>query len=463
VTTLVERARAAADRIEATERRGLHAVLAFDRKALLDQAAALDGARAEGALTGVVIGIKDNIATLEYPTTCGSRILEGYRSPYEATAIKRLKQAGALIACKTNLDEFAMGSSTEHSAFGRTQHPEQPELVPGGSSGGSAALVASGGADAALGSETGGSVRQPAAFCGIVGIKPTYGRVSRYGLVAFGSSLDQIGICGRDVQTAGRVLCAISGKDPNDATSADRPPLEFPETPQDFKGFTIGVPKEYFPDDLDAGVRAACERAITRMRDAGATVTQVSLPHTGLAIPTYYILAPAEASSNLARYDGVRYGPRYAPGDGDVQTMYRATRGVGFGPEVRRRIIVGTYVLSAGYYDAYYRKALRARWLIAQDFEKVFGSGVDLLFTPTAPTTAFKAGEKLEDPVAMYLADVFVCPVNLAWLAAMSVPVGRAGGLPVGGQFIAPQFGEGRMLQAASVLEGLVDRAAEVR
>ncbi|MBI2072425.1 MAG: Asp-tRNA(Asn)/Glu-tRNA(Gln) amidotransferase subunit GatA [Gemmatimonadetes bacterium] len=463
MTALLERAREAADRIEAVERRGLHAVLAFDRTVLLEQAANLDAARPDGALRGLVIGVKDNIATLEYPTTCGSRILEGYRSPYQATAIKRLKQAGALIACKTNLDEFAMGSSTEHSAFGRTRHPEQPDLVPGGSSGGSAALVAAGAVDAALGSETGGSVRQPAAFCGIVGIKPTYGRVSRYGLVAFGSSLDQIGVCGRDVQTAGRVLCAISGKDPNDATSADRPPLEFPEFPKDLTGFTIGVPQEYFPDDLDAGMRAGCERAIARMREAGATIKQVALPHTGLAIPTYYILAPAEASSNLARYDGVRYGPRHTPPDGDVQGMYRATRGVGFGPEVRRRIIVGTYVLSAGYYDAYYRKALRARWLIAQDFEAVFAGGVDLLFTPTTPTTAFRAGEKLEDPVAMYLADVFSCPANLAWVTAMSVPVGRAEGLPIGGQFIGPQLGEARMLQAASVLERLVDRSAEVR
>ena len=463
MTALAERARVAADRIEAAERRGLHAVLAFDRNVLLEQATKLDAAPTDGALTGLVIGVKDNIATLEYPTTCGSRILEGYRSPYEATAIKRLKRAGALIACKTNLDEFAMGSSTEHSAFGRTQHPEQPDLVPGGSSGGSAALVASGGADAALGSETGGSVRQPASFCGIVGIKPTYGRVSRYGLVAFGSSLDQIGMFGRDVRTAGRVLCAISGRDPNDATSADRPPLEFPEIPNDLLGFTIGVPKEYFPDDLDAGVRAACDRAIAHLRKAGAKIKQVSLPHTGLAIPTYYILAPAEASSNLARYDGVRYGPRYAPGEGDVQAMYRATRGVGFGPEVRRRIIVGTYVLSAGYYDAYYRKALRARWLIARDFDSVFAGGVDLLFTPSTPTTAFRAGDKLEDPVAMYLADVFSCPANLAWVTALSVPVGRSDGLPVGGQFIAPQFGEARMLQAASVLEALVDRAAEVR
>jgi aspartyl-tRNA(Asn)/glutamyl-tRNA(Gln) amidotransferase subunit A len=462
VTELLQRAREAADRIEAVERKGLHAVLAFERKVLEEEARRVEAAPG-GTLRGLTIGIKDNIATLEYPTTCGSRILEGYRSPYEATVVKRLKQAGALIACKTNLDEFAMGSSTEHSAFGRTTHPERPELVPGGSSGGSAALVAAGAVDAALGSETGGSVRQPAAFCGVVGIKPTYGRVSRYGLVAFGSSLDQVGVVGRDVETAGKVLSAISGRDPHDATSADRDPLVLSPAPRDLKGFTIGVPREYFPDDLDGGMRAGCDRAITLMREAGAAIKQVSLPHTGLAIPTYYIIAPAEASSNLARYDGVRYGPRYAPKEADVQGMYRATRGVGFGPEVRRRIIVGTYVLSAGYYDAYYRKALKARRLIAKDFEDAFAGGVDLLFTPTAPTTAFRAGEKLEDPVAMYLADVFVCPTNLAWVTAMSVPVGRSQGLPVGGQFIGPQFGEGRMLQAAAVLERLVDKAAEVR
>ncbi len=461
MTGIAQRAAQAADRIEAAERRGLNAVLAFDRGVLLEQARAVEQSAIRGPLAGMVVGVKDNIATLEYPTTCGSRILQGYRSPFEATAIKRLKARGALIACKTNLDEFAMGSSTEHSAYGRTQHPEDPSRVPGGSSGGSAALVAAGAVDAALGSETGGSVRQPAAFCGIVGIKPTYGRVSRYGLVAFGSSLDQIGVLARDVETAGRVLEAISGADPRDATSADRPPFVLPAPPADLSGMTIGVPREYFPPDLDPGVRAACERALARMREAGAQVREVSLPHTAIAIATYYILAPAEASSNLARYDGVRYGPRLSPPDGDVQAMYRATRGAGFGPEVRRRIIVGTYVLSAGYYEAYYRKALKARRLIAQDFERAFAAGVDLLFTPTAPTTAFRAGEKLEDPVAMYLADVFVCPTNLAWLPAVSVPVGRAEGLPVGGQFIAPHFGEGAMLQAAAVLERLMKDAGE--
>jgi aspartyl-tRNA(Asn)/glutamyl-tRNA(Gln) amidotransferase subunit A len=452
----------AADRIEATRRRGLNAVLAFDRAMLRAEAARVER-QGGGPLAGLTLGVKDNIATLEYPTTCGSRILEGYRSPFEATAIKRLKAAGALIACKTNLDEFAMGSSTEHSAFGRTQHPERPELVPGGSSGGSAALVAAEAVDAALGSETGGSVRQPAAFCGIVGVKPTYGRVSRYGLVAFGSSLDQIGVLARSVETAGNVLAAISGRDPNDATCADRDPFESPGVPRDLAGLTVGIPAEYFPKDLDPGIRAGCERAKQALREAGATLKDISLPHTALAIPTYYIVAPAEASSNLARYDGARYGPRVTPPNGDVQAMFRATRGAGFGPEVRRRIIIGTYVLSAGYYDAYYRKALAARALIAQDFDQAFASGVDLVLTPTTPTTAFRAGEKVDDPVAMYLADVFVCPANLAWLCAMSVPVGRSNGLPVGAQLMGPQFGEDRMFQAAAVLERSVNARSELR
>jgi aspartyl-tRNA(Asn)/glutamyl-tRNA(Gln) amidotransferase subunit A len=462
VSDLRATAREAADRIEAVERRGLNAVLAFDRDSLLAQAEAAAG-RQPGRLHGTVVAAKDNIATLDYPTTCGSRILKGYRSPYEATAIKRLRDAGALIACKTNLDEFAMGSSTEHSAYGRTLHPERPELVCGGSSGGSAALVAAGAVDAALGSETGGSVRQPAAFCGVVGVKPTYGRVSRYGLVAFGSSLDQIGVLARSVSTAANVLATISGRDPHDATCADREPFAPPALLPDLSGCTVGVPAEYFPADLDPGIRAGCGRARHALEAAGATIRDISLPNTPLAIPTYYIIAPAEASSNLARYDGARYGPRVSPPEGDVQAMFRATRGAGFGPEVRRRIIVGTYVLSAGYYDAYYRKALAARGLIAQDFERAFRSGVDLILTPTTPTTAFRAGEKVDDPVAMYLADVFVCPANLAWLCAISVPVGRADGLPVGAQLMGPQFGEERLFQAAGAIERAVDARVEVR
>ncbi|HSD33748.1 MAG TPA: Asp-tRNA(Asn)/Glu-tRNA(Gln) amidotransferase subunit GatA [Gemmatimonadales bacterium] len=447
-----------ADRLERAA--GLNALLtpiAEVRSALAAQAAS---APAEGPLAGMPVVVKDNICTLEYATSCGSRILEGYRSPFEATAITRLKAAGALIAGKTNCDEFAMGSSTEHSAFGRTTHPLDPARVPGGSSGGSAALVGAGAVPAALGSETGGSVRQPAAFCGVVGIKPTYGRVSRYGLVAFGSSLDQIGVCGRTVLDAGRVLAAISGGDPLDSTCEDRDPLPLPAVPENLQGFVIGIPKEYFPPDLDPGVRRACDRLIRLLKDLGAAVRDVSLPHTPYAIPTYYIVAPAEASSNLARYDGVRFGPRF-DGAVDVRALYRSTRGRGFGAEVRRRILVGTYVLSSGYYDAYYRRAQRMRALIAQDFRNVFDRGVDLLFTPSTPTPAFRAGEKLADPVAMYLADIFTVTANLAGLPALTLPIGRVNGLPVGGQLIGPPFLEDEMLEAAFTLERAVDGEAE--
>ncbi|PYP73296.1 MAG: Asp-tRNA(Asn)/Glu-tRNA(Gln) amidotransferase subunit GatA, partial [Gemmatimonadetes bacterium] len=332
--------------------------------------------------------------------------------------------------------------------------------VPGGSSGGSAALVAAGTVPAALGSETGGSVRQPASFCGIVGIKPTYGRVSRYGLVAFGSSLDQIGVLGRSVHDAARVLSVISGRDPRDATCEDRDPLRLPTVPESLQGFVVGIPKEYFPQDLDPGVRRACDRAIRLLKELGAAVREVSLPHTPYAVPTYYIIAPAEASSNLARYDGARYGARFN-GAPDVRALYRTTRGEGFGPEVRRRILVGTYVLSSGYYDAYYRKAQQMRALIAQDFRNVFDRGVDLVFTPTTPTPAFKAGEKLADPVAMYLSDSFVVTANLAGLPAMSIPIGRIKGLPLGGQFIGQAFLEDEMIEAAYALERVVPASQE--
>ncbi|HMJ57834.1 MAG TPA: Asp-tRNA(Asn)/Glu-tRNA(Gln) amidotransferase subunit GatA [Gemmatimonadales bacterium] len=427
------------------------------RKSLNEQASA---ARPTGVLYGMPVAVKDNICTLEFTTTCGSKILEGYRSPYEATAITKLKAAGALIAGKTNCDEFAMGSSTEHSAYGRSIHPLDKTRVPGGSSGGSAALVAAGAVPAALGSETGGSVRQPASFCGVVGIKPTYGRVSRYGLVAFGSSLDQIGALGRSVHDAARVLSVISGRDPKDATCEDRDPLRLPTVPESLQSFVIGLPREYFPSDLDPAVRRACDRAIRLMKEQGAAVREVSLPHTQYAVPTYYVIAPAEASSNLARFDGVRYGPR-AEDVGDVRALYRKTRGEGFGPEVRRRILVGTYVLSSGYYDAYYRRAQQMRALIAQDFRNAFDRGVDLLFTPTTPTPAFKAGEKLNDPVAMYLSDVFTVTANLAGLPAISVPIGRVKGLPVGGQFIGQAFLEDEMLEAAYALERVVPATEE--
>ncbi|GBD33433.1 Glutamyl-tRNA(Gln) amidotransferase subunit A [bacterium HR33] len=466
MSALVRRAEEAAERILRAESRGLNAVLAFDREVLLGQARTVAGREAELPLAGMTVAVKDNIATVEYPTTCASRILEGYRSPYQATAVRKLKEAGALIACKTNLDEFAMGSSTEHSAFGRTLHPLDPERVPGGSSGGSAALVAAGAVDAALGSETGGSVRQPAAFCGVVGIKPTYGRVSRYGLVAFGSSLDQIGVLARDVNTAARVLSVISGPDERDFTSAPIDPVRVPPACEHLSGIKVGIPEEYLPPDLDPAIRRGVERARRLLEEARAVVKEISLPHTPLAVPAYYIIAPAEASSNLARYDGVRYGRRIEGDKLDVGELFRRTRGRGFGAEVRRRIIVGTYVLSAGYYEAYYRRAVAARSAIARDFANAFDpsrGGVDLILAPTTPTTAFKAGEKLDDPVSMYLADVFVCPANLANVPAISLPIGRDQGLPVGIQLIGPQFSEERLLQAASVLERLADPEEELR
>ena len=458
-TEALASAKAAADRLVKAKR--LNACLTPPkdlRKSLLQQAQA---AHPSGVLYGMPVAVKDNICTLEFTTTCGSKVLKAYRSPFEATAVAKLRAAGALIAGKTNCDEFGMGSSTEHSAYGRTLHPTDKVRVPGGSSGGSAALVAAGAVPTALGSETGGSVRQPASFCGVVGIKPTYGRVSRYGLVAFGSSLDQIGVLGRSVHDAARVLSVISGRDPKDSTCEDRDPLRLPTVPESLQGFVIGIPKEYFPPDLDAGVRRACDRAIRLLKELGAAVRDVSLPHTSYAVPTYYIIAPAEASSNLARYDGARYGPRF-DGQLDVRSLYRRTRGEGFGPEVRRRILVGTYVLSSGYYDAYYRKAQQMRALIAQDFRNVFDRGVDLLFTPTTPSSAFKAGEKLADPVAMYLSDIFTVTANLAGVPALSLPVGRIKGLPIGGQFIGQAFLEDEMLEAAYALERVVPAGEDV-
>lgn len=446
-------ANAAADRLVRVKR--LNACVTPPRELRKSLVAQAQAAHPSGVLYGMPVAVKDVICTLEFTTTCSSKILGGYRSPYEATAVAKLKAAGALIAGKTNCDEFAMGSSTEHSAYGRTVHPFDKTRVPGGSSGGSAALVAVGAVPAALGSETGGSVRQPASLCGVVGIKPTYGRVSRYGLVAFGSSLDQIGVLGRSVHDAARVLAVISGRDAKDSTCEDRDPLRLPNVPESLQGFVIGVPKEYFPPDLDPAVRRACDRAIRLFKELGAAVREVSLPHTPYAVPTYYIIAPAEASSNLARYDGARYGPRFN-GAADVRALYRATRGEGFGPEVRRRILLGTYVLSAGYYDAYYRKAQQMRALIAQDFRNAFDRGVDLLFTPTTPTAAFKAGERLTDPVAMYLSDVFTVTANLAGLPAISIPIGRIKGLPIGGQFIGQAFLEDEMLEAAYALERVV-------
>ncbi len=460
--TAAEVARETGARLAQAE--GLNATLHWSQDALNAEAARVDALPARGALHAVPVAVKDNIVTTHAPTTCASRILEGYVSPFTATAVARLRAAGAMVACKANLDEFAMGSSTEHSAYGRVRHPLDPSRVPGGSSGGSAALVAAGVVRAALGSETGGSVRQPASFCGVVGVKPSYGRVSRYGLVAFGSSLDCISVFGKTVDDAARVLEVMAGPDPLDATTkAGSAPLAAAAPRADLKGLKVGLPKEYFPADLHPGVRAGLDRAIKALRALGAETREVTLPYSKYAVPTYYIIAPAEAAANLARYDGVRYGRRKVGPEGDIRALYRATRGEGFGPEVRRRILIGTYVLSAGYYDAYYRKAQTVRGLIAQDFQRAFGGGVDLLLTPTTPTPPFKAGEKTEDPVQMYLADIFVCPVNLAGLPALSLPVGRDAGLPIGAQLIAPDFEEARMLAVAGALERVLRPEEEVR
>ncbi len=420
--------------------------------------AALNDGGAVGALAGVPVVVKDNIATLSLPTSCGSRILEHYVSPFESTVVTRLRAAGAVVVAKSNMDEFAMGSSTENSAFGPARNPLAHDRVPGGSSGGSAGAVAAGIVPIALGSETGGSVRQPAAFCGVVGVKPTYGRVSRFGLVAFASSLDQVGVFGASVDDAALGLHVIAGHDTNDSTSASRPLVDYRERAHaSLGGVVVGRPREYFPADLDGGIRERCDAALDHLRSLGAEVRDVSLPHTNLAIPVYYIVAPAEASANLARFDGVRYGLRLA-GEG-LRGMYEATRSGGFGPEVTRRILLGTYVLSAGYYDAYYRKAQQVRALIARDFTRVFESGVHVLLTPTTPTPAFSLGAK-SDPYEMYLSDIFTCTANLAGVPAMSLPIGRVAGLPVGGQLIAGHFDEARMLRVAYELErGLGDEA----
>jgi aspartyl-tRNA(Asn)/glutamyl-tRNA(Gln) amidotransferase subunit A len=470
-------ARATAQRIAAVEASGVHAFVEWGAGVETQEPGANDrepGARGEGlgaagggstgALVGEAVAVKDNICDLTFHTTCCSRILEGYRSPFEATAVRRLRAAGARLAGKTNGDEFAMGSSTEFSCHGPTLHPWDHTRVPGGSSGGSAVAVATGAVALALGSETGGSVRQPAAFCGVVGIKPTYGRVSRYGLVAFGSSLDQIGTFGRDVAGAARLLSVISGHDPLDATSLDRGPLAAPgPAPTSLAGTVIGIPREYFGEGLHPGVAAGMTRAMERLRALGAELRDVSLPHTTYAVPAYYIIAPAEASSNLARFDGVRYGRRVAEGAADVRALYGATRGQGFGAEVRRRIILGTYVLRAGYYDAYYGKAQRARARIRGDFTAAFASGVHALFTPTTPTPAFKLGENLGDPLAMYLSDVFVCTANLAGVPALSLPIGRDAGLPIGGQLIGPLEGEAEIIRIAQALEAVGEGMEEVR
>jgi aspartyl-tRNA(Asn)/glutamyl-tRNA(Gln) amidotransferase subunit A len=407
-------------------------------------------------LDGVPVAVKDNILTRDLRTTCGSRILERFAPAGDATAVERLRAAGAVILGKTNLDEFGMGSSTENSAFGATRNPWDLGRVAGGSSGGSAAAVAAGMVPLALGSDTGGSVRQPAAFCGVVGLKPTYGRVSRFGLVAYGSSLDQIGPLGRTVRDVALVLTVIEGADPADATSSPVPGRDYVAACEDgVNGMRIGLPREYLGEGLDPEIERAVLGAAGRLEQHGAGTEEVSLPHTPYAISTYYLLATAEASSNLSRFDGVRYGLR-AGDTGDLESLYRTTRGMGFGAEVKRRIMLGTYALSAGYRDAFYNTAQRARSVIRRDFSQVFGSGVDLLLTATTPTVAFRLGEKLDDPLAMYLSDVYTVTSSLAGLPALSVPVGlSAEGLPIGAQLIGPPFGEDRLFRAGAVIASM--------
>ena len=434
---------------------GLNLILWTDRPRAAEAARIcqrdVDAGREGGLLAGIPYVAKDNIATTELRTTCGSRMLENHVSAFEATVITRLRKAGAILIGKSNCDEFAMGSSTEYSAFGPARNPLDPTRVPGGSSGGSAGAVAADIVQFALGSETGGSVRQPAAFCGVVGVKPTYGRVSRNGLVAFASSLDQVGVFGKTVHDAATVLEVIAGHDPLDATSTDDPVPRYRDADErGIKGMVIGRPKEYFPRSLDPRIVALCDRALERMRAQGATVREISLPTTELAIPVYYIIAPAEASSNLARFDGVRYGLRVR-GKG-LREMYDRTRSAGFGPEVTRRILLGTYVLSAGYYDAYYKKAQEVRALIAEEFRRTFASGVDLIFTPTTPSVAFTHGAK-SDPYEMYLNDIFTVTANLAGIPGVSVPIGRLDGLPVGGQLLAAHFDEMAMFRGAYAME----------
>src|SRR5689334_11387653 len=467
---LTEAHLAAAER----DNRGLNAWLSIDRERALAEADAADArlvaAKAEPELAlgglhpmlGIPVALKDLVSVKGGQCTAGSRILEGYRSPYDAHITERLREAGAVILGKTNMDEFAMGSSTEHSAFGPTANPWALDRVPGGSSGGSASAVAAYHAPLSIGTDTGGSIRQPAALTGIVGMKPTYGRVSRYGIVAFASSLDQIGPFARDARDAAALLHAVAGRDERDSTSSPEPvpdslldlPADHDRAATSLHGKRLGLPREYFVAGMEPGVEARVRQAVTDLEAAGATVEEVSLPHTEYGLATYYIVAPAEASANLARYDGIRYGPRLGEGR-DVLADYLATRGQGFGPEVKRRIMLGTYALSAGYYDAYYLKAQKVRTLIKGDFDALWAQGFDALVAPTSPTVAFRFGARLEDPVSMYLSDACTLPVNMAGLPGISVPAGLSDGLPVGLQLIGAPWSEASLLELARGHEAL--------
>jgi len=450
----VELTRAVIEHIEQVDDQ-VRAYLRTTPEAALESAEAADRRRAGGEdhpLLGIPLAIKDVLCTKAVETTCASRILEGFVPPYDATAISRLRQAGSVLLGKTNTDEFAMGSSTENSAYFVTHNPWNLARVPGGSSGGSAAAVAADECLGALGTDTGGSVRQPAAFCGVAGLKPTYGRVSRYGLVAFASSFDQVGTLGKDVTDCAILLQAVAGHDPKDSTSAKLPvPNYLDALRSDVAGMRLGVPKEYFARGMQPEVEQAVRAALDVWTDLGAQVLEVSLPHTEYALPVYYLLAPAEASANLARYDSVRYGLS-APHALDIWDAYRKTRQKGFGAEVKRRIMLGTYALSAGYYDAYYLKAQKARTLIKQDFDRAFEQ-CDALIAPSTPTTAFRIGEKADDPLQMYLTDIFTLSLNLAGLCGIAIPCGLAQGLPIGLQVLGDAYDEETILRVAYAYE----------
>jgi aspartyl-tRNA(Asn)/glutamyl-tRNA(Gln) amidotransferase subunit A len=444
------------ERIEKKNPR-LNVYLSLTRERALAQAAKIDAAAAKGdplgPLAGIPVGIKDVLVVKGAPATAGSKILEDYRPPYDATAVSKLEAAGAVLLGKLNCDEFAMGSSNENSAYGPVRNPVDTERVPGGSSGGAAAAVAANLAVATLGSDTGGSIRQPASFCGVVGVLPTYGRVSRYGLIAFASSLDRVGPFASNVRDAATMLGAIAGHDPKDATSSPAPVPDFAaESDKSAERLRIGVPAEYFAEGLDPEVRTAIERGIAALEAAGCAVKPVSLPHTKYAVPVYYLIATAEASANLARFDGVRYGYRSAASE-TLSAMYRHSRDEGFGAEVKRRILLGTYALSAGYYDAYYLKAQQVRRILAEEFLRAFAE-VDAIVTPTSPTPAFKLGEKCDDPIAMYLADIYTVTASLAGICGVTVPCGATqAGLPVGMQVLAAHLNEGTAFRVARAVE----------
>ncbi len=447
-------------RFEDTEEKVKAYITPLYEKAL-EEAKKLDDKSPRGKLFGIPVAVKDNILIKGERTTCASKILENFVAPYDATVIERLKRENALFVGKTNMDEFAMGSSTEYSAFFPTRNPWDRDRVPGGSSGGSAATVAVMSAPASLGSDTGGSIRQPASFCGVIGIKPTYGRVSRYGLVAFASSLDQIGVFARRTEDVALLLEVISGHDSRDSTSAEVPvPNYTEEMKKDIKGLRIGLPREFFEFDLQREVKEAFDNFVKELEGLGCQLEEVSLPHVKYAIPAYYIIAPSEASSNLARYDGVKYGYR-TPQYENLLDMYCKTRDEGFGSEVKRRIMLGTFALSAGYYDAFYLKAQKVRKLIYDDFAKAFEK-VDLIAGPTTPTLPFKLGERLENPIEMYLSDVLTVPVNLAGLPGISVPIGWSDGLPVGGQLIGKPWDEATLLRVSYAWESILKHFEKV-